>query len=291
VAEITAEMVKTLRDRTGAGMMDCKRVLADAKGDMERATELLRERGLAKAVKREGRATSEGAIAIAIDGAAGGMVELGCETDFVARTDDFQELAGALARAVVAGPAIGDVPSLLEAKLDGMSASERITAAIAKLGENVVLKRVARLAIEGGGVVGGYVHAGAKLGVLVGVSSTARGAELEALVRDVAMHIAAADPTPVAVERSELPQQLLESERAIYRAQAEQEGKPAKVIDRIVDGKVNKFAADVCLVEQAFVKDPDRSVGDVLGDASKQAGAPVRVTAFRRFKLGEAAGA
>jgi elongation factor Ts len=284
-------MVKTLRDRTGAGMMDCKRVLTDAKGDMERAAELLRERGLAKAVKREGRATSEGAIAIALDGAVGGMVELGCETDFVARTDDFQGLAAALARAVAAGPGIESAESLLVASVDGVSASERIQAAIAKLGENVVLKRVVRLGVDAGGVVGGYVHAGGKLGVLVGLETSARGAEVDSLVRDVAMHVAAADPTPVAVERSELPEQLLASERAIYRAQAEQEGKPAKVIDRIVDGKVNKFAAEVCLVEQAFVKDPDRSVGDVLGDASKQVGKPLRVSAFRRFKLGEAAGA
>ncbi len=291
MAEISAEMVKTLRDRTGAGMMDCKRVLADAKGDLERAAELLRERGLAKAVKREGRATSEGAIALALDGAVGGMVELGCETDFVARTDDFQGLASALARAVVAGPGVDGPETLLEARVDGESASERIKGAIAKLGENIVLKRVARLAVDGGGVVGGYVHAGGKLGVLVGLSTTARGAEIDALARDVAMHVAAADPSPVAVERGQLPQQLLESERAIYRAQAEQEGKPAKVIDRIVEGKVNKFAADVCLVEQAFVKDPDRSVGDVLGDASKQSGAPIQVTGFRRFKLGEAAGA
>jgi len=291
VAEISAEMVKTLRDRTGAGMMDCKRVLADAKGDLDRAAELLRERGLAKAVKREGRATSEGAIAIALDGPVGGMVEVGCETDFVARTDDFQGLANTLARAVVAGAGIDGPDALLAARVDGETASERITAAIAKLGENVVVKRVARLAVDGGGVVGGYVHAGGKLGVLVGLATEARGAELAALARDVAMHVAAADPSPVAVERSQLPQQLLDSERSIYRAQAEQEGKPAKVIDRIVEGKVNKFAADVCLVEQAFVKDPDRTIGDVLGDASKQAGVPVRVTAFRRFKLGEATGA
>jgi elongation factor Ts len=215
VAEISAEMVKTLRDRTGAGMMDCKRVLADAKGDMERAAELLRERGLAKAVKREGRATSEGAIAIALDGAVGGMVELGCETDFVARTDDFQGLAGALARAVAVGPGIESVQALLDASVDGASASERIQAAIAKLGENVVLKRVARLSVDDGGVVGGYVHAGGKLGVLVALSTAARGAEIVSLVRVVAMHVAAADPTPVAVERSELPQDLLASERAI----------------------------------------------------------------------------
>jgi elongation factor Ts len=288
VAEVSAERVKALRDRTGAGMMDCKRVLADANGDMERAAELLRERGLAKAVKREGRATSEGAIAIALAGAAGGIVELGCETDFVARTDEFQGLAAALARAVAANAAVDGPEALLAARADGEAVSERIQGAVARLGENVVLKRVSRLAVDGGGVVGGYVHAGGKLGVLVALATAARGAELEALARDVSMHVAAADPSPVAVERSQLPAKLLESERAIYRAQAEQEGKPAKVIDRIVDGKLNRFAADVCLVEQAFVKDPERSVGDVVGDAAKRLGAPIRVAGFRRFKLGEA---
>jgi elongation factor Ts len=291
VAEISAEQVKALRERTGAGMMDCKRVLADAHGDMERAAELLRERGLAKAVKREGRATSEGAIAIAFAGGAGGMVEVGCETDFVARTDEFQRLAASLA-GVVAGDAGVDGPeALLAARVDGEAVSERVRGAIAKLGENVVLKRAARLAVEGSGVVGGYVHAGGKLGVLVALATTARGAGVESLARDLAMHVAAADPSPVAVERSQLSPKLLESERAIYRAQAEQEGKPAKVIDRIVDGKLNKFAADVCLVEQAFVKDPDHSVGDVVGDAAKREGASIRVVGFRRFKLGEAAGA
>jgi elongation factor Ts len=289
VATISAELVRALRERTGAGMMDCKRVLADANGDMERAGELLRERGLAKAGRREGRTTSEGAIAIALAGAAGGMVELGCETDFVARTDEFQRLAAELAR-VVAGSAGVDGPDrLLAARVDGEPVAQRIQDAIAKLGENVVLKRVAKLAIDGSGIVGGYVHAGGKLGVLVGLDTGARAAEIEGLARDLAMHVAAADPSPVAVERSQLPPELLESERAIYRAQAEQEGKPAKVIDRIVEGKLNKFAADVCLVEQAFVKDPDRSVGDVVGDAAKRAGAAIRVSAFRRFRLGEAA--
>jgi elongation factor Ts len=290
VAAISADLVKTLRERTGAGMMDCKRVLADANGDMERAAELLRERGLAKAVKREGRATSEGAIAIVIAGGVGGMVELGCETDFVARTDEFQALAAVLAGAVAANPKLDDPESLLAAQVDGHGVSERIQGAIAKLGENVLVKRVGRVSVDGG-VVGGYVHAGGKLGVLVGLASAERGGEVQALARDVAMHVAAADPSPVVVERSELSPKLLEAERAIYRAQAEQEGKPAKVIDRIVDGKLNKFAADVCLVEQAFVKDPDHSVGDVVGEVAARTGGPIRVTGFRRFKLGEAAGA
>jgi elongation factor Ts len=288
VAEITAAAVKALRDQTGAGMMDCKRVLTDAQGDVKRAVELLRERGLAKAVKREGRATSEGVIAIAIGGGAGGMVELGCETDFVARTDDFTRLASRLAD-VVAGDASVDGPeALLERKLDGESVAEGVKAAIARLGENIVVKRTARLAPPGGSV-GGYVHAGGKLGVLVALRTTARGAAVEALAKDLAMHVAAADPSPLAVDRNGVAPELLESERKIYRKQAEQEGKPAKVIDRIVEGKVSRYLSEVCLLEQAFVKDPDRSVGDLVRDASGEVGAEVAVAGFQRFKLGEAA--
>jgi elongation factor Ts len=272
-------------------MMDCKRALADAHGELERAVELLRERGLARAVKREGRATSEGAIAIALAGAVGGMVELGCETDFVARTEEFRRLAAELARALAEDRGVEAPEALLAARTGGEAVSPRIQAARARLGENLVVKRVARLAVDGGGIVGGYVHAGGKLGVLVGLATAKPGPDLEALARDLAMHVAAADPSPVAVERSQLPPQLLDAERAIYRAQAAGEGKPAAVIERIVAGKLNKFAAEVCLLEQAFVKDPDRSVGDVVADAAKRAGAPIRVTAFRRFKLGEAGAA
>jgi elongation factor Ts len=279
--------VKSLRDQTGAGMMDCKRVLEDADGDAKKAVELLRERGLAKAGKREGRATSEGAIAIALDGLRGGMVELGCETDFVAHTDEFTALASALAAAVAADAGITGTDSLVLASIDGEKVGDRVTAAIAKLGENVVVKRVARLDVAGG-IVGGYVHAGGKLGVLVALETSVSGAELEALARDVAMHVAAADPSPLAVDRSGLSAELLESERSIYRNQAQQEGKPEKVIDRIAEGKINKFVSEVCLAEQAFVKDPDRSVGELLEDVGTKAGGEIRIKAFQRFKLGEA---
>jgi elongation factor Ts len=196
VAEISAQAVKALREQTGAGMMDCKKVLADAGGDMKRAVELLRERGLAKAGKREGRATSEGVVAIALDGERGGIVELGCETDFVARTDDFGVLAAALARIVARNPAAGSAESILKARIDDDSVADRISAAIAKLGENIVVKRAARIEAPPGGVVGGYVHAGGKLGVLVGLSAKSGGPEAIALAKDVAMHVAAADPSP-----------------------------------------------------------------------------------------------
>ena len=283
MAEISAQAVKALREQTGAGMMDCKRALSEAAGDFDKAALVLRERGLAKAGKREGRATSEGLIAIANAGNAGAMVELGCETDFVARTDDFQELGRSLAEAVAADPALAGVEPLLAAEIGGTPVSETIKAAIAKLGENVVVKRVARIELPGGGVVGGYVHAGGKLGVLVGLSSS-EGSDLSALAKDVAMHVAAADPSPVAVSREGVPAELLASERDIYRKQALKEGKPEKILDRIVEGKLAKFVSDICLVEQAFVKDPDKSVGDLL----KQAG-QVSVFAFERFRLGQSA--
>ncbi|MDH3520601.1 MAG: translation elongation factor Ts [Myxococcales bacterium] len=283
MAEISAKAVKSLREQTGAGMMDCKRALSEAQGDVEKAIEVLRERGLAKAGKREGRATSEGVIAIALEGRRSGMVELGCETDFVARTEDFTGLAEALARIAARDAAVTTPQALLDASIAAEKVSERITAAIAKLGENVVVKRVARLEVEGEGVIGGYVHAGAKLGVLVSLAAQNPGAEVEALAKDLAMHVAAADPTPVAVTRDGVSQAFLAKEREIFRKQALQEGKPEKVVDRIVEGKINKVVAEICLVEQAFVKDPDKSVGDLL----KQAG-EVRVVAFERFKLGQA---
>ena len=288
MAEITAQAVKALRDQTGAGMMDCKRVLQDAEGDLKRAAELLRERGLAKAGKREGRVTSEGVITIALSGAAGAIVELGCETDFVARTDDFVRLAESLAQAAAADSSLNSAERLLDAEIDGEKVRERVTAAIAKLGENVVVKRAERLAVEGPGIVGGYVHAGGKLAVIVALATPASGAEIESLAKDLAMHVAAADPTPVAVSRDDVAPELLDSERSIYRKQAAQEGKPEKVIDRIVEGRVNKFLSEVALLEQAFVKNPDQSVAELLRDASGAAGSDVAVAAFKRLRLGEA---
>jgi elongation factor Ts len=281
VAEISAQAVKALREQTGAGMMDCKRALSEAGGDVAKAVEVLRERGLAKAGKREGRTTSEGVISIAIAGSAGGMVELGCETDFVARTDDFQDLGRSLAEAVAADATLAGPDALMQARIDGATVDEIVKAAIAKLGENVVVKRVVRIDVPGGGLVGGYVHAGGKLGVLVGLAAT-ETKDLVQVAKDVAMHVAAADPSPVAVSREGVPADLLAKESELYRKQAVQEGKPEKILDRIVDGKLAKFVSDICLVEQAFVKDPDKSVGDLLketGDAS--------VHAFERFKLGQ----
>lgn len=288
MAEISAGVVKALRERTGAGMMDCKKALADAAGDAERAAELLRERGLAKAVKRAGREASEGAVAIALQGAKGALVELRCETDFVAKTPDFQKLAHALAELAASDAKLGDASALLDATLDGEKVSERIAGAMSTIGENIVLQRVGRLEAPTGGLVGGYVHAGGKLGVLVALGAPG-GERAQALAKDVAMHVAAADPSPVSVDRSGVPADLLERERVLYRRQAEQEGKPAPVIEKIVEGRVRKFYAEVCLLEQPFVKDPDQTIAKLLEGAAAALGGPVSVTGFLRFKLGEAA--
>ena len=277
---VSAKSVKELRDQTGAGMMDCKRALSDADGDAKRAVELLRERGLSKAGKREGRATQEGTIAIALGSGSGGIIELGCETDFVARTDDFQAMATSFADAVAADATLNSSESLLASSIDGEKVEDRVVAAVSKLGENVVVKRAKHISADG--FVGGYVHAGGKLGALVALTGSGDG--VEALAKDIAMHVAAADPSPEAIDRSGLSAELLESERTIYRNQAEQSGKPEKVIDKIVEGKLAKFASSICLVEQAFVKDPDKKIGDLLKDAGGTS-----VTAFQRYKLGEVA--
>jgi elongation factor Ts len=284
VAEISAAAVKELRERTGAGMMECKKALTEANGDAEKAVTLLRERGLAKAAKREGRASNEGTVAIAMAGDAGAIVEIGCETDFVARTDEFQRFAKQLATVAIAAGADG-VETLGAATLDGESVAQRISAVAAKLGENVVCKRVARLSVPGG-LVGGYVHAGGKLGVLVALRTPSRGAGAEALAKEVSMHVAAADPSPVALDRSGVPADLLARERELFAKQAAQTGKPEKVIEKIVEGRINKFYAEICLLEQPFVMNPDQTIEQMLAQKGKELGADVAVTGFVRFRLG-----
>lgn len=289
MAEITAQAVKALRDRTGAGMMECKRALGEADGDPDRAIEVLRERGLAKAVKRSGRATSEGTVAISLGDRVAGIVELGCETDFVAKTPDFQTLAASLAKSLADDAGIDGREVLLDSTVEGEKVSERISAAIGKMGENILLKRCERIAVEGSGRVGGYVHAGGKLGVVIGMATEASGEALDVLAKDLAMHVAAADPSPVAVDRTGVPQELIDREKELFRRQAEQEGKPAKVIERIVEGRINKYCGEVCLLEQRFVKDPDKSLSQLLEEVGAQLSSPVSITSFVRFKLGEGA--
>ena len=277
---ISASDVKALRDSTGAGMMDCKRSLVDADGDIERATELLRERGLSKAGKRAGRETSEGTVAFSVEGGRGAMIELGCETDFVAKTPDFQGLAKSVADSVAAVGNVSDLEIALKAPLDGATVDDAIKAAVAKVGENIQLKRVASVDVPG--VAGGYVHGAGTLGVLIALETDKPASDVAAVVRDVAMHIAAHDPTPIAIDRSDMPPEAVEKERSFLTNQALESGKPEAVVEKMVDGRINKFYAEYCLLEQKFVKDPDKSVRDLLAEAGQ-------VVRFVRFKLGEAA--
>jgi elongation factor Ts len=281
VAEISAAQVKELRERTGAGMMDCKKVLAEAQGDLERATDLLRERGIVKARSKADRATSEGRVAasVAPDGRAAALVEVNCETDFVAKTGEFAALAQTLAD-LVRERAPRDGAALLALPVDGATANDRVVAAIARLGENVRVRRLARLASGPGGRLASYIHAGGKIGAIVQLEAAdpARP-EVAELAKNLCMHVSAT--SPLAVSRDALGAGVVEKERAMLRKQAEQEGKPPQILEKMVEGRLKKFFQEVCLVEQPLVMDPDRSVAE----AAKAAGA--RVVDFRRFQLGE----
>ncbi len=289
MAAVTAEQVKKLRDQTGAGMMDCKAALTEANGNVEEASTILRKRGLASAAKKAGRTASEGLIghAVSADHAIGTLVEVNCESDFVARTDDFQQL-------------MKDVLAEIEKK--GEAANEawlkdpngpirqRVALAIGKLGENMAVSRFVRYVVQGGkGYVGQYIHLGGKIGVQVeigGVTPEVSSREVfTTLVKEMAMQVAATSPGYVS--RAEVPAEVLDKEKSIYRAQMERSGKPAQVLDKIVEGKLGSFYQQVVLPEQASIRDPKMTVADVLAAASKTLGAQVTVTRFARLKVGE----
>jgi elongation factor Ts len=269
-------------------MMDCKRALADCEGDLEKATTLLRERGLAKAGKREGRATSEGTIGLVLAGNVGAVVDLGCETDFVAMNEKTVALVTSFAQLVADDASIDSAEKLMAAKLNGEPLEEVLKSNISTIGENLVIRRVERLAVEGNGIVGGYVHGG-KLGVLVGLKTDASGGAVEVLAKDLAMHVAAADPAPVALDREGVPAELVEKERDFLIKQAKDSGKPDNIIEKMVDGRIGKYFSEICLLEQAFIKDPDQKVKKIVEAAAKEAGSGIEITGFVRVKIGEAA--
>jgi len=283
---ITADMVKKLRDQTGAGMMECKNALAEANGDFEEANTILRKRGLASAAKKAGRTASEGLIAnrVAPDHASGILAEVNCESDFVARTPDFQQLMqSVLAEIEKAGDAASDA----WLKDPQGPIVKQVAPVIAKLGENMGVSRFVRYA--GGGYVGQYIHQGGKIGVMVefaGVTpEAATRDEFQTLVKEIAMQIAAASPTYTSRER--VPAEILEKEKSIYRAQMENSGKPANVLDKIVEGKLGSFYSQVVLPDQESIRDPKMTVKQVIDAASKTLGAPIAVTRFARLKVGE----
>ncbi len=270
---ITAEAVKTLRERTGAGMMECKRALVETQGDLDAAAEMMRKSGLAKADKKAGRIAAEGTLgtAVSADGKSATIVELNCETDFVARQDEFQGFATAVAAAALAGKG-SSVEAIAALKLaDGTGIEDTRRSMIARIGENITVRRVG--ALQATTVIGAYVH-GTRIGTLVALEG---GDEL--LARDLAMHVAAANPQHVSPEQ--VPADTLAKEREILASQAGGEGKPAEIIAKMVEGRLRKYLAEICLTGQPFVKDPDTTVEKLL----KAAGA--RVTGFLRYEVGE----
>jgi elongation factor Ts len=274
---ITAAQVKELRERTGSGMMECKKALVDAGGDMETAIETLRKTGLAKADKKASRIAAEGLVVIEIsdDKKTAAVVEVNCETDFVAKKEDFQEFASAIAKRVLADdPA--DIDALLAMPLrdgDATTIEDARKALIATIGENISVRRFVR--IESSGELSSYRH-GVRIGVLVDLA----GGD-DSLGRDLAMHIAAHDPRPVCVSEAEVPVDMIEKEREIFTAQARESGKPDNIIEKMIDGRIRKYLGEITLLGQSFVKDPDQTVGQLL----EAAGATV--LRFERMELGE----
>lgn len=296
---ISASQVKELREKTGAGMMDCKAALESSGGDMEGAIKFLREKGLATAAKRAGKVAAEGmVVARRVSPGESVLLELNCETDFVAKTDGFKELADQLASVLegcdkVDGEAEGEAIGIGEMSIPGVgSVADTINERIASMGESVVPRRVGRLAPgDGNGVVGSYIHAGGKIGVLVEAKTQAAGdgaGEVETLLRDVAMQVAAASPR--FARREDVPEAELEKEKEIYRGQAAQSGKPDHVVEKIVTGKIEKFFGEACLVEQEYIKDTNLTVAKLVEETGKKVGSPIEITRFVRLQLGEASG-
>lgn len=286
---ISASQVKELREMTGAGMMDCKAALTENGGDIEASVDWLRKKGLSKAAKKSGRTAAEGLIGMATAGNKGALVEVNSETDFVARNDQFQGLVRGIAQAALGTG--GDVAATSAAVLasTGKSVADSLTDAIATIGENMQLRRAAVIEVADG-VVASYVHNAVadglgKIGVLVGLASTGDKAKLAALGKQIAMHVAAAQPA--AVRASEVDPSIVEREKAIFADQARQSGKPEAVIEKMIEGRIRKFYEEITLLAQAFVVNPDQTVQAAVDAVAKEIGAPVEVTSFVRLVLGE----
>ncbi|TLM68988.1 MAG: elongation factor Ts [Deltaproteobacteria bacterium] len=285
MANITASMVADLRAKTGAGMMDCKKALDETGGDMEQAIDLLRKKGLAAAAKKAGRVAAEGLVAVAGEGTCCAVVEVNSETDFVAKNEAFQAFVGGVAQvALERNPA--DLDALLAQPFPGTGRTvlEEQTHQVATIGENISVRRFARLSVPAG-VVASYVHGAGKIGVLVELTCDKADERVAVLARQLAMHVAAANPQYL--ERGQVPAEVVEREKDIYRAKAKESGKPDNIIEKILDGQVNKFYGEICLIEQAYVIDPDQKVGKVVEALGKELDAAVTLSGFARFQLGE----
>jgi len=287
MANISAQMVKELRESTGAGMMDCKAALAETKGDMTAAQDWLRKKGLSKAAKKAGRVAAEGLIGVQVKGTKGVVVEVNSETDFVARNDLFQGLVKMIADVALS---VGtDVEKIKAAKAGSITVAESIADTIAKIGENMTLRRASALSV-GKGVIGSYVHNSVidglgKIGVIVALESSGKADELTAIGRQIAMHVASANP--LALDPAGLAPAVVEREKNVLADKFKQQGKPANVIEKIVESGLKTFYKEVCLLEQPFIFDDKKSVTQALKEAEGKAGGPVKVTGFVRYALGE----
>lgn len=289
MAEITAAMVKELRESTGAGMLDCKKALVEANGNMEEAVDWLRKKGLASAAKKSSRIAAEGLVSVAIEGNKGAAVEVNSETDFVAKNDIFQSYVEDAAKVALA--CNGDVEAMKNAQdaASGKTFGERLTDMIARIGENMNLRR-AKVVSVNNGLVCSYVHNAVrsglgKIGVLVALESAADKAKLADLGKHIAMHIAAAQP--IALNIASVDPAAVEHEKSIFAEQAAASGKPANIIEKMVEGRVRKFYEEVVLLEQNFIMDPDKKVKDVIADAVKECGTDIALTDYVFFKLGD----
>ena len=286
--QITAALVKELRDKTGAGMMDCKKALTENDGDLETAVDWLRSKGFAAAAKRSGRVAAEGLVAIATEGNRGAMVEVNSETDFVARNDTFQALVRSVAEIALASG--GDVEALKAATHPaGGTVGEQITEVVAAIGENIQLRRAAALEVKAG-LVANYVHNAVapglgKIGVLVALESEADGDALAALGKQLAMHIAASQPASVGVD--DLDPELVEREKTVLTGQARESGRPEEIIQKMIEGRMRKFYQEVVLLEQTYAIDGESKVAKVVEEAAKDAGSAIEIAGFARFTLGE----
>ncbi len=273
---IDAQLVKTLREKTNAGLMECKRALGETNGDLEAAVDLLRKKGAATAAKKADREAKDGTIAQAILPGAkvGVLVEVNCETDFVAKNDSFKSFCEDIAKQIAANPAVD-----LEA--------DRV-AAVQKIGENVIIRRFERLEVTGNGLVAAYIHTGGKVGVLVEVGAekdaTSQHEDFKQLVRDITLQIAAANP--ICVDRTQVSADLVDRERQVYRGQVPP-GKPDNIVEKIVDGKMDKFFSNSCLIDQAFIKNPDVTISQLLAEKSNALGEELSIRRFVRFMVGE----
>ncbi|MAZ76333.1 MAG: elongation factor Ts [Micavibrio sp.] len=286
MTQITASMVKELREKSGAGMMDAKKALQEVDGNMDEAVDLLRKKGMAKADKKSSRTAAEGLVAIVSEGTTGAIVEVNSETDFVARNDQFQGFVRSVAKNALD---VNSTEELMTSDLDGKNVSDTITNLVATIGEHMNVRRMEKLTVSEGAVVG-YVHNATaeglgKIGVLVALESAGDQAVLSGLGKQLAMHVAAAFPKYL--DRDSVDTAEMERERNVIREQALAEGKPAEIVEKMLEGRMRKFYEEICLLDQTFVIDGETKIAALLENAAKDVGAPVKLAAYARFQLGE----